>query len=255
MDPYIQQWSQSEDAQQYLQQAMQNLGMSQQGGMGGYGVQDPYVRQINGLIKANPGNPDLQEWLMKSLVDYQGAMSQQSQEGDDDEWNKAATLASSDDPELKQIGLLKLKKLEGIDIAGGYGAIPSYEDRFRTEASNLLKAPEDLDRNEYDWNAFLANANDEQIRAYDMAKPTVKDVMRQDDENVDAWANALGGMGAGAAAGAGIGSIVPGLGTGIGAAIGGAGGGIWSIIKTLSQLKNEKEKLRRQAAGYTGYSY
>lgn len=176
MDPYIQQWSQSEDAQQYLQQAMQNLGMSQQGGMGGYGVQDPYVRQINGLIKANSANPGLQEWLVKSLVDYQGAMSQQNQQGvDENKLAFAQTLlsAGAGTPEY-DMGMALAQEIYPQLANTGYAttgqSTGGYEDIIRERALEQLEEKDALNRRQYDWNSFLANASDEQIRQYEEAK-------------------------------------------------------------------------------------
>lgn len=114
MDPYIQQWSQSEDAQQYLQQAMQNLGMSQQGGMGGYGTStsDPYGAYLQRLIAANTANPGLQEELLGYYLDYANPMNQQQTGGIDENMaNIALSLMSSDNPEAFEMGMELIKNM------------------------------------------------------------------------------------------------------------------------------------------------
>jgi len=247
MDPYIQQWAQSGDAQPYLQQVM---GQSAQGsyGMGGG---DPYSDYLMQLINSNPEDQRFQDQMLGYYLDY---TNPQNQRGglDENTLNTALSLLSSEDPSLKEWGKMLLAESFPQLGESGYGAPQTYEDMIRKEAQTVLEDPSMLSRNEFDWNSYLANkATPQQISAYDQ-DPTLSQTLGTGE--VDYWANALAGMGGGAAIGAGIGSVVPGAGTLAGGAIGGAiGGGIGSI-RTLIQLAKAKEEARRSAAGFGGYS-
>lgn len=226
----------------------------------GYGTtgDDEYGNYLMGLINSNPGDPKFQDSLFKAYLDYMDPRNQKAPV-DENKLNAALSMMSSDDPADKEWGRALIAEVYGKPTTtgvNGYGAPQSYEDLLRSEAKGLIADPGGLDRDTFDWNRYLANsASNEQIRRYDTNKPTIRDVMQQDDEDVNPMGNAFGGIGAGAAAGAGIGSIVPVVGTGIGALAGGAIGGVGGLIKTLMQISKEKEEMRRRAAGYTGYSY
>ncbi len=261
MDPQILQWSQTAEAQPYIQQARQIL-ESQYGGSGysGYDMsnafQDPYSQYLFELINQNSQDPSFQKQLMGYYLDY---TNPQNYYNTDNMINAGLSLLSSDDENLKKMGTILIQQsfpeLLGA-VNNGYGTTGGYEDVLRNEAKTLLENPEGLSRGEYEWNQYLANsATPEQIFAYEQSKPTWKDIMQQEDEDVTQWKNLLSGVGTGAAVGAGVGSIVPGLGTLVGAGVGGLGGAIGGTVKTLSQLLKEKEELKRRAAGYTGYNY
>lgn len=172
----IEQWSQSAEAQPFLQQAMAERGasMPQQGGMGGYGAPDPYMQQINSLISANPNNPKLQEWLLKLSMDYSDPRNQQTQGIDENLANIALSLMSSDKPEAYEMGISLLKgsvpQLAEMGDLGGYGESQTYEDVKRQEALGLLEDPSDLSERDFEWNKFLSQATDEQVREYLQAK-------------------------------------------------------------------------------------
>lgn len=232
--------------------------------MGGYNStsgglkNDEYGNYLMSLIEANSGDPKFQDQMLGYYLDYMDPRNQKAPV-DENKLNAALSMMSSDDPADKEWGRALIAEVYGKPTTtgvNGYGAPQSYEDLLRSEAKGLIADPSGLDRDTFDWNRYLANsASNEQIRRYDTSKPTIRDVMQQDDEDVNPMGNAFGGIGAGAAAGAGIGSIVPVVGTGIGALAGGAIGGVGGLIKTLIQISKEKEEMRRRAAGYTGYSY
>ncbi len=267
MDPQILQWSQTAEAQPYIQQARQIL-ESQYGGSGysGYDMsnafQDPYSQYLFELINQNSQDPSFQKQLMGYYLDYTNPINQRQWGMDENKLNTGLSLLSSKDENLQRAGLSLISEVyptlnEYMDVGGYTGGAPqTYEDVLRNEAKTLLENPEGLSRGEYEWNQYLANsATPEQIFAYEQSKPTWKDIMQQEDEDVTQWKNLLSGVGTGAAVGAGVGSIVPGLGTLVGAGVGGLGGAIGGTVKTLSQLLKEKEELKRRAAGYTGYNY
>lgn len=175
MDPYIQQWSQSPDAQQYLQQAMQNLGI--QGGMGGYGIStsDPYGAYLNQLINSNTANPGLQEKLLGYYLDYANPTNQQAQGIDENKLAFAQTLlsAGAGTPEY-DMGMALAQEIYPQLANTGYAttgqSTGGYEDIIRERALEQLEEKDALNRRQYDWNSFLANASDEQIRQYEEAK-------------------------------------------------------------------------------------
>jgi len=274
MDPQILQWSQTAEAQPYIQQARQIL-ESQYGGSGysGYDMsnafQDPYSQYLFELINQNSQDPSFQKQLMGYYLDYINPFNQAELNRDegaerDRKINAAISLMSSKDDTIKNWGLTlflnAFPELTNTNQTGyggltstGLGGIPqTYEDIVRQKALKALQDYETLTEDQFNWNKYLATqATPEQINAYTNYDPTLAEVFSGGDVNT--FKNALSGVGTGAAIGAGIGSIVPVVGTGFGAAVGGAGGGIYSIIKTLLDIKNEKEEMRRAAAGYSGY--
>jgi hypothetical protein len=272
MDPQILQWSQTAEAQPYIQQARQIL-ESQYGGSGysGYDMsnafQDPYSQYLFELINQNSQDPSFQKQLMGYYLDYTNPYRDEGAERDR-QINAAISAMMSNDEAIKNIGLTLF--LDAFPVLTntnqtGYGGISTfgpneipqtYEDIVRQKALKALQDYETLTEDQFNWNKYLATqATPEQIFAYEQSKPTWKDIMQQEDEDVTQWKNLLSGVGTGAAVGAGVGSIVPGLGTLVGAGVGGLGGAIGGTVKTLSQLLKEKEELKRRAAGYTGYNY
>lgn len=166
MDESILRWSQSAEAQPYLQKvAMGSQGQSYGGGMDQYGS---YLTQ---LINANQNNPSLQKELLGYYLDYSNPQNQQV-----DEENKLATaqtlLSAGEDSPLYAMGLSLLQEVypQIGQTAGGYGAPETYEDVLRQKAQGLMEKPTELDRPEYDWQKFLMNASDEQVRLYEEAK-------------------------------------------------------------------------------------
>lgn len=268
MDPYILEWSKTPQAQPYMEQARAILGGSNTGGFGA-GGQDQYGQYLYQLINANQGNPSLQKELLGYYLDYTNPFNQAELNRDegaerDRKINAALSLMSSDDDTIKNMGLtLFLDAFPELTNTNqtGYGGISTfgpneipqtYEDIVRQKALKALQDYETLTEDQFNWNKYLATqATPEQINAYTNYDPTLAEVFSGGDVNM--FKNALSGVGTGAAIGAGIGSIVPVVGTGFGAAVGGAGGGIYSIIKTLLDIENEKEEMRRAVAGYNGY--
>jgi len=268
MDPQILQWSQTAEAQPYIQQARQIL-ESQYGGSGysGYDMsnafQDPYSQYLFELINQNSQDPSFQKQLMGYYLDYTNPYRDEGAERDR-QINAAISAMMSNDEAIKNIGLTLF--LDAFPVLTntnqtGYGGISTfgpneipqtYEDIVRQKALKALQDYETLTEDQFNWNKYLATqATPEQINAYTNYDPTLAEVFSGGDVNT--FKNALSGVGTGAAIGAGIGSIVPVVGTGFGAAVGGAGGGIYSIIKTLLDIENEKEEMRRAVAGYNGY--
>ena len=167
MDPYISQWSQSAEAQPYMQKAITAMGGS---GMGG---QDQYGQYLQELINSNQANPTFQKQMLGYYLDYTNPQNQQQTGVDENKLNTALSLWSSENEEDKMIAKLLLSEVYpqiSDTMSSGYGAPNSYEDILRNEAMGLLKEPESLSRDDYEWQKFMANATDEQVRQYEEAK-------------------------------------------------------------------------------------
>ena len=131
MNPFIEQWSQSQDAQPFIQQASQNLGMSGGAGQSGFG-QDPYSQYIQQLISANGQNPAFQKQLQGYFLDFNNPMNQFENQYAQDKARREEEMAmkemllntgisyvSSDDPETKLKGY---NIIDSVLAGSGYTA-------------------------------------------------------------------------------------------------------------------------------------
>lgn len=225
----------------------------------GVGGDDDYSNYLIGLINANSQDPKFQDQILGYYLDYMDPRNKKAPIIDENKINTAQSLMSSDDPLDKEWGRALIAEVYGKPASlstSGYGLPQSYADVIRSKAKEEIADPSGLDADTFEWNNYLANkASDEQLMKYEMSKPTIKDVFQQEDEDVSPWKNILSGAGLGAAYGAGLGSVFPVVGTGVGALGGGTAGLIDGLIKTLLQISKEKKEMKREAAGYSGYSY
>lgn len=139
-----------------------------------------YLDYLKKLINANTGNSDLQTSLLGYYLD---AMNPQSQDtsGKDTDLQTALTLLDTGNPEAvtmanKILGQYYPDYVSGDTSAtGGNG----YYDTVRAAASTALQdmiASGTIDKNEYNWQKFLANASDQQIDQYDEASKSLNQV-------------------------------------------------------------------------------
>lgn len=198
MDPNIQQWAQTPEAQPYLQQYMPrqqapSMGM---GSMGGGGFSDYLIQ----LINQNQANPSFQQNMLGYYLDTMNPMNQpdplqqqyqllQNQmlfnqtsgyQGENLS-NLALSLLSSDNKELQGYGMNLLESVLSQNYPGYVGEKglgmssrqpKSYEDIQRAKALEVLtgEGAEGLSPEDFEWYSFLANASDEEIRRYLEAK-------------------------------------------------------------------------------------
>jgi hypothetical protein len=195
MDPNIQQWAQTPEAQPYLQQFMpqqqaQPMGM---GTMGGGGFND-YLMQ---LIGQNQGNPKFQQQMLGYYLDTINPMNQpdplqqqyqllqnqmlMNQVGgyqSENLTNLALSLLTSENPELQGYGMNILKTTLEQDYSGYVQpetpiSEKSPYDVIREGAGNRYsemagEGVTDLDT--LNWQRYLSGADDEEIRRYNAAK-------------------------------------------------------------------------------------
>lgn len=232
MDPYILEWSRTPQAQPYMEQARAILGGSNAGSFGA-GGQDQYGQYLYQLINANQGNPSLQKELLGYYLDYTNPFNQAKLRGDvgaerDRKINAALSLMSSKDDTIKNWGLTlfldAFPELTNTNQTGYGGAsilgpneIPqTYEDIVRQKALKALQDYESLNEEQFNWNKYLATqATPEQINAYTSYDPTTREVLNEI-------------------------SATPGT-------------NIFDKIAALVGLSDVEEKMRRAAAGYSGY--
>ncbi|HOM78173.1 MAG TPA: hypothetical protein PLT50_03155 [bacterium] len=176
MDPELLQWSQTPEAQPYLQQAEQMLAGSLFGSTPQAGGLDVYGRFLQSLILDNPQNPQFQNQVLGYYLDYANPINQRQWGMDENKLNTGLSLLSSEDENLQRAGLSLISEAyptlnEYMDVGGYTGGAPqTYEDVIRQQAIDRLKNPEGMSQRDFEWNSFLANATDEQIRQYLEAK-------------------------------------------------------------------------------------
>lgn len=255
MDPAILEWSKTPEAQPYMQKAMGML-MGSTPGDSSLGEGDLYGKYLQTLITSNSQNPQFQNQMLGYYLDYINPVNQRQWGMDENKLNIGLSLLSAEDENLQRAGLSLISEAyptlnEYMDISGYAGGIPqTYEGTIRQQARENLKNTEGMTQEEFEWNSFLANATDEQIRAYNTANPSFREAWEAGD--VNSIKNVLSSAGTGAAAGAALGSIVPVVGTGFGALVGGAGGSLYGAAKTALDYISGQEEARRRAAGYYG---
>lgn len=184
MDPFIQQWSQSADAQPYIQQASQSLG----GGFGQSLGGDPYSQYIQQLINANSGDPDYQRELTGYFLDYNSPDSisrRNSYEGEQQLAvqemliNTGLSMISSDDPEERAEGREIINSvISGYGIGTGTEGDTEVGGGYKNTAltnryGSLLEGETNPDKLAlYD---LLASGDEDVANTYYGAKPTVLD--------------------------------------------------------------------------------
>lgn len=163
----IQAWLQNPDNQAKAQAAGLDISkfMPQQ--------QDPYAAYLQQMINANAGNPQFQESLYGQYLDYTNPMNRQQQEQDtiNNKYQIASDMASSDIPEVKQVGMKMLQEIYpqySQDLGGVDGG--SYYDTRRNVYADALKSlgtsgnarPEEVALNQ-----ILSTAPDQVIGQYE----------------------------------------------------------------------------------------